>query len=178
MTSTFHNPVETYFGCSSFNQIDALTQNKSVVIVTFPQAHELGLIEKAQQLLGDRIIHIIDSVQPNPDVAELNEIYNKFWHEYAHCDVVVALGGGSTIDTAKALIVGTETKKFDQLLALLESDLELTLSASDDKTSQDMRELVTELAAMSPRITVKEATLARTPSFSINKAGAEASGVV
>lgn len=119
MTSTFHNPVETYFGCSSFNQIDALTQNKSVVIVTFPQAHELGLIEKAQQLLGDRIIHIIDSVQPNPDVAELNEIYNKFWHEYAHCDVVVALGGGSTIDTAKALIVGTETKKFDQLLALL-----------------------------------------------------------
>jgi len=77
-----------------------------------------------------------------------------------------------------ALLDANIKAQLNQLLALLEGDLEITLSAADDKTSQDMRELVTELAGMSPRITVKEATLARTPSFSINKAGEEASGVV
>jgi len=34
---------------------------------------------------------------------------------------VIAVGGGSAIDTAKALIVGTESGRFDELLALLAS---------------------------------------------------------
>jgi Alkyl hydroperoxide reductase, large subunit len=65
-----------------------------------------------------------------------------------------------------------------QLLALLESDLVLKVSVGDDKVSKETLELVNELAELSPRITVEHTQLERTPSFSINKAGSEESGVV
>lgn len=77
-----------------------------------------------------------------------------------------------------ALLDANIKAQLNQLLALLEGDLVLKVSASDDKTSTDMLELVNELASMSSRITVEETTLARTPSFSINKAGEADSGVV
>lgn len=65
-----------------------------------------------------------------------------------------------------------------QYLAMLEGDLLIKVSVADDKTSQDMLNLVEELEKMSPRITVQHALLERTPSFSINKADAEDSGIV
>ena len=67
--------------------------------------------------------------------------------------------------------------QFQQYLTMLEGDLVLKVSTGDDKTSQDMLALVTEIANMSPRITMEQGTLERTPSFSINKVGEE-SGVV
>jgi alcohol dehydrogenase class IV len=50
---------------------------------------------------------VIDDVRPNPDVAQLSGLYNRFWQSDADgdasCDAIVAVGGGSAIDTAKAL---------------------------------------------------------------------------
>ncbi|MGE8540540.1 MAG: iron-containing alcohol dehydrogenase PsrA [Acinetobacter sp.] len=119
MADTFYNPVSTYFGAGSLSNIKALTENQTVTLVTFPEAKSLGLIEKIKLLLGDRLIHIIDDVQPNPDVSQLKETYENFWRTFEHCDTLLAVGGGSSIDTAKALIVGTETGQFEDLLALL-----------------------------------------------------------
>lgn len=68
--------------------------------------------------------------------------------------------------------------QLQQYLALLEGDLVIRVSVGEDKTSKDILELVTELTNISPRITMEHATLERTPSFEINKAGAEASGIV
>lgn len=65
-----------------------------------------------------------------------------------------------------------------QYLTLLEGDLVLKVSAGEDKTSKELLALVEEIASMSPRIKMEHAKLERTPSFSVNKAGAEDSGVV
>ena len=46
-------------------------------------------------------------------------MYERFWREHADCEAVVAVGGGSAIDTAKALMVGTASGRFDELVALL-----------------------------------------------------------
>ncbi|MBU8906328.1 alkyl hydroperoxide reductase subunit F [Desertibacillus haloalkaliphilus] len=61
--------------------------------------------------------------------------------------------------------------QLDQYLQLLEGDIQLKVSAGSDETSNDMLALVKELASMSDRISVEEATLARTPSFSVNRIG-------
>lgn len=91
--------------------------------------------------------------------------------------------GSATVSSfvaANSMVLDTQIKaQLKQYLTLLEGDLVLKISAGEDKTSQDMIELVTELEKMSPRITVERVQLERTPSFSVNKAGAEAeSGVV
>lgn len=119
MTAHFHNPVDTRFGWGSLQELAAITEHQSVALVTFPEARGLGLVDRIQALLGERLVYIIEDVQPNPDVAQLRDTYERFWQEAGDCQVVVAVGGGSAIDTAKALIVGTQTGRFDELLALL-----------------------------------------------------------
>ncbi|WP_294734369.1 iron-containing alcohol dehydrogenase PsrA [uncultured Pseudomonas sp.] len=119
MTARFHNPVDTRFGWGCLQELAALTEGQSVALVTFPEARGLGLVDRIQDLLGDRLVYVIEDVQPNPDVAQLRDTYERFWQQAGDCQVVVAVGGGSAIDTAKALIVGTESGDFDELLALL-----------------------------------------------------------
>lgn len=69
-------------------------------------------------------------------------------------------------------------QQLDQYLQLLEGDVLIKASASpDDSVSKDMLALLEELAGMSPRITVEQAQLERTPSFSVNRVG-EDTGIV
>ena len=49
-------------------------------------------------------------------------MHARFWRNHADCEVLVALGGGSVIDTAKALMVGTQSAGFHELLAHLAGD--------------------------------------------------------
>lgn len=59
--------------------------------------------------------------------------------------------------------------QLNQYLALLEGDIVLKISAGDDAVSNEMRNLVDEIASMSPRISVENAKLNRTPSFEVNR---------
>ena len=68
-------------------------------------------------------------------------------------------------------------QQLDQYLQLLESDLLIKVSAGSDSVSQEMLAFLDELASMSSRIKLENAELARTPSFSVNRAGSEDSGV-
>lgn len=68
-------------------------------------------------------------------------------------------------------------QQLDQYLQLMEGDVVLRVSAGEDKISNEMLELVNELASMSSRISVERATLERTPSFSVNRPSEE-TGIV
>ncbi|MBD3920513.1 alkyl hydroperoxide reductase subunit F [Paenibacillus sp. PR3] len=61
--------------------------------------------------------------------------------------------------------------QLNQYLQLLESDVVLKVNAGSDSVSEEMLALVNELASMSSRITVEQAQLERTPSFSVNRVG-------
>ncbi|AEK61984.1 iron-containing alcohol dehydrogenase PsrA [Collimonas fungivorans] len=119
MTQRFCNPVATHFGPGSLEELPGIVSGAKVAVVTFPEARSLGLLKKLEDLLGKQLVCVIENVHPNPDVSQLAEMYNRFWRDEHACDTVVALGGGSAIDTAKALMVGTEGGSFDELLALL-----------------------------------------------------------
>ena len=119
MPHTYRNPVSIHCGRGSLERLPAILAGRRVVVVTFPEARALGLVARLEALLKDALVAVIDDVRPNPDVAQLAGLYNRFWQSDAACDAIVAVGGGSAIDTAKALMVGTASGQFDELVGLL-----------------------------------------------------------
>ena len=119
MSFSYYNPVTSILGCGVLDKLPMLVGERKAFLITFPEARDLGMVSKIEAVLGERLAGLHEGVQPNPDVAELASTYQNFWEEHHECGVIIALGGGSAIDTAKALMVGTETNKFDDLLALL-----------------------------------------------------------
>lgn len=62
-------------------------------------------------------------------------------------------------------------QQLEQYLQLLEGNVLLKVSAGTDSVSNDMLDLVNELSSMSDKITARQTTLPRTPSFSVNRVG-------
>jgi alkyl hydroperoxide reductase subunit F len=60
-------------------------------------------------------------------------------------------------------------QQLEQYLALMESDISITVSASKDAISIEMVELLEEIASISPKIKLVHSTLDRTPSFRIGE---------
>ncbi|MES2184772.1 MAG: iron-containing alcohol dehydrogenase PsrA [Pseudomonadota bacterium] len=119
MNHEFFNPVRSICGAGALSSLPTLLAGRKAVVVTFPEARQLGLVDRLQALLGDRMVGVIDQVLPNPDVAELQALYEDFWQDPQRAEVLIAVGGGSSIDTAKALMVGTESGRFEDLVAAL-----------------------------------------------------------
>jgi len=120
MIHEYFNPVRSVYGEGALLSLPALLGRRRAVLVTFPEAASLGLVSQVRELLGDRLAGVIDDVRPNPDVADLRGQHERFWREHRDTAAIVALGGGSAIDTAKALMVGTASGRFDELIALLQ----------------------------------------------------------
>jgi phosphonate metabolism-associated iron-containing alcohol dehydrogenase len=119
VSQRYHNPVAIRFGAGSIEDLPDVLAGRRTVLVTFPEARQLGLVDRLQAILGGALLGVEDAIEPNPDVSFLAAMYARFWRVHAGCETVLAVGGGSAIDTAKALMVGTASGRFDELIALL-----------------------------------------------------------
>lgn len=119
-TWQYCNPVDIHFGVGTLERLPALLAGRRAAVVAFPQAGEFGLLDRLRRLLGPSLTTIIDQTQPNPDVDGLDRLYQSFWAgPAAQTEAIVAIGGGSALDSAKALMVGTASGRFDDLITLL-----------------------------------------------------------
>jgi phosphonate metabolism-associated iron-containing alcohol dehydrogenase len=119
MTYQYQNPVAIRFGARSVAELPQVLGGRRALLVTFPEAEQLGLVARVRAILGAALVGIEDRIEPNPDVSYLGAIYERFWREHGDCETVIAIGGGSAIDTAKAFLVGTSSGRFEELIALL-----------------------------------------------------------
>ncbi len=115
----YHNPVHIHMGAGALASLKSLVDGRPAVLVTFPEARALGMVAGVEAAMGASLAAVIDQVQPNPDVAELAPMYDAFWRDHGNAQVLLAVGGGSAIDTAKALMTSTVEGSFDTLLAAL-----------------------------------------------------------
>jgi alcohol dehydrogenase class IV len=114
----YHNPVAVRFGWNALEQLPGVLGARDAVVITFPEAKAGGLDAKLRALLGTRLREIVSDVEPNPEVSWFRARYESFWKQHGGC-VLVAVGGGSAIDTAKLLQVSTSEGTFDTLFAAL-----------------------------------------------------------
>jgi len=113
----FHNPVRTVAGLGALNALPELLGTRRALLLTFGDAKSLGLVELVRQRLGEQLVDVIADITPNPDLADLELLYPQVWRHDA--EVVIALGGGSVIDSAKAALVGTPSGQFHEIRQLL-----------------------------------------------------------
>jgi len=124
MSWKFHNPVAVTFGEAALERLPSELAARTAVLVAFPEAASLGYVERVQRLIGPALAGVVDDIEPNPDVLRLERLHARFWNEFARCDVILALGGGSTLDTAKVLAVRPASGAFRELLHLLEGGVD------------------------------------------------------
>ncbi len=98
----YRNPVEITFGVDAFAELPKLIAGRAYALVTYPEPPFDALAERLRRGAGDALITVSD-VAPNPDTRLLAEQSARFGAVGVEPAIIVALGGGSVIDTAKVL---------------------------------------------------------------------------
>lgn len=90
----------------------------NVLFITSKSFSERGVIASCQARLTRCNVLLFDRVDPNPEVSQLRCLTDKYYH--SEVNTIVALGGGSVIDTAKVLSLWLAAKQigFEPLLNL------------------------------------------------------------
>ena len=98
----YRNPVTIVFGAGSLAELPRLLAGRRHALVTYPDAVFESLRDRLATL-GAVPVMVTDDVAPNPDTSLLAEQARRFARALPAPEVIVALGGGSVIDTAKVL---------------------------------------------------------------------------
>ncbi|MBP2644318.1 MAG: hypothetical protein H6Q67_2205 [Firmicutes bacterium] len=117
---TFHNPVRLFFGCGELKKIGKLTkeQGDKALLVTSGSSKRTGLLQKVIEYIHNAGVELVvfDKIQANPLTTVVAE--GAALAKNTQCKVVIGLGGGSSMDAAKAiaLIVKNEGDIVDYTL--------------------------------------------------------------
>ena len=104
----FHVPVRFYYGYRRFTKLGELLKNMGgrFLLVTGKQSmKKLGFTQEAVKMLGakGKKVVIYDQIGENPTTNMIDQGAKLAIDE--KCDVIIGLGGGSAIDSAKGIAV-------------------------------------------------------------------------
>jgi alcohol dehydrogenase len=96
-----YNPVRVIHQRGALANLAEHIPFDRVALVTTPGFTRRGVTGRIQQMLGDRLVSVLDTVTPNPGMEAIDGETARV--RAARPDGVLAVGGGSSMDTAKAL---------------------------------------------------------------------------
>jgi phosphonate metabolism-associated iron-containing alcohol dehydrogenase len=100
MAWKYTNPVQIEFGVDGFDKLAALIGTRAYALVTYGEPVFQQLERRLAEAAGVPVLAIRD-VAPNPDYRLLARQTARFAELQKQPDVIVAVGGGSVIDSAK-----------------------------------------------------------------------------
>lgn len=111
----------SYFGSGARTELPGAIERlgkKKVLVVTDRGLIEHGVTKMVTDVLENAGIpfEVFMDVKPNPTVSNVNAGLNAYWDSGA--DVLVAVGGGSSIDTAKAIGIVANNPEFSDVVSL------------------------------------------------------------
>ncbi len=101
---TFANPTAIHFGVGKLAGLPKIVKGERVCHGKTAGFTRRGMTEALTDLFGSRLACVIDTISPNPDLDDLDAIIVKV--RDARPDAILALGGGSAIDSGKVIAKG------------------------------------------------------------------------
>jgi len=101
---SFFNPVNITFGAGQLSQLSALVASERTLLVTTKGATKRGLTDSIRELMPSTDLVVLDEVSSNPEIDDVESYCRQFSDD--GITEIVAVGGGSSIDMAKALSAG------------------------------------------------------------------------
>lgn len=126
-----YNPVRIHFGRGCRASLAEVLAEQRALIVCSPRGRqqlELDVV-LGHAIHSAKSIIWVDAVETNPDLDRLQELTNDL--QSAHLDCVVAFGGGSAIDSAKAFALAlSPTARNQSLRELVDAAASLAVGTS------------------------------------------------
>lgn len=100
---TFNHPVNIYFGEGEFSRLQDILKPynyKNYVVVGSDSQFKNGTVELIKSQLSDSVKATVEGIEPNPTIENVEKIVQEL--KRCQADAVIAIGGGSTMDAAKA----------------------------------------------------------------------------
>jgi alcohol dehydrogenase YqhD (iron-dependent ADH family) len=106
MNFEFRNPTHLIFGAGRLSQLGEVTRRygqKALIVTGGGSIKRNGTFDRALASLKDANVSVAEcsGVEPNPRITTVRRGARIARDE--HCDVVIALGGGSTMDASKVI---------------------------------------------------------------------------
>ena len=101
---SFYNPVQVVSGPGILSELPGYAppgDMENILLVTSPGATKRGLTDRVKTLFSGFRVEVLDRVGPNPDIASIEN--HRALLQDRIIDFVIGIGGGSVLDTAKAL---------------------------------------------------------------------------
>ena len=109
MITTFHLPTRIVFGAGSVTRLgeEAKAIGRRVIIVTYPDIRRVGLLDRVLKNLKEKGVDtlVFEEVEPNPRSSTVDKGARIARNEKV--DLVIGLGGGSAMDTAKGIALAS-----------------------------------------------------------------------
>ena len=105
----FYNPTKIVFGKGVLNQVGtevSKTSRKVLILYGMGSIMQNGIYDSVCKSLNEsNISHVeVSGIKPNPVISKVREAIKTAKEE--NVDAIIAIGGGSVIDTAKAVAAG------------------------------------------------------------------------
>jgi alcohol dehydrogenase class IV len=105
LSFNYFGPTKVIFGVGSLSElpIEVSALGQKAVLVTDEGLMATGLVEQVQEKLGNLLVHTYSEVPQDSGMAVVDNGAQEALS--AGADVIVSLGGGSVIDTAKGISI-------------------------------------------------------------------------
>jgi alcohol dehydrogenase len=156
----FFNPVRVVFGPGRLKDLPSLVRGRRALILASPGASKRGLSGKLLENIGASESCLSDQFVPKPSSETIELLCNRHAQPNGRFEVLVAAGGGSVLDIAKALSVRLAERPIPVIAipTTAGSGSEVTpfvaLWENGKKTSLDSGELFPEAALLDPELTL------------------------